>query len=102
MEVKEMFWSWSTFLGAIAYVIAGYGFHQLAKGYMREMSAKVAEIDERFVNELFFTIHAKSERRKDLISALLFLVWPVVIIAVVIRAEWVLNRIKNHVWAKGS
>ena len=92
----------TTVIWMAIYGLAGYGFHIWARHYMKEMSAKVAEIDERFVKDIFITIPARSEREKDVLSCLMLACWPVVIIAVVIKAEREYNRIRHHVWSKGS
>ena len=91
--------SWSWLFGAVAYVVIGYGFNELIKSYMKDMSAKVAEIDERFVDRLFITIDVSSERKKDIMSILLFAIWPIICIAAVLKAEWAYNDIKRHVYA---
>lgn len=92
--------SWSLFLGGIAYAIAGFIVNKVIKDYINELADEVAKIDERYVYSMFLTIGYKSERMRNIANSLLFIVWPVIDIAAILKAESVYDRVVKRNWMK--
>lgn len=90
------------FFGGVVYTLIGLLMNEIVKDYMKEMVQKVERVDKRFVNRLFITVTAKSERIKDVKSMIMFLFWPIMDIAVILKAEWQYNSIRKHVYYKGA
>lgn len=92
--------SWSLFWGGIAYAISGLVMTNIIKDYINELADKVAAVDERYVYRMFLTIGYKNQRTKKIMESLLFVVWPVIDIAAILKAESVYDRVVKRNWTK--
>ena len=87
----------------IIYFVMGIMFRDITESHVTSLEKKVSKIDDRFVEKLRIHIRYKkpTQMKFYMTAAILWIFWPITVIAVIFKAEDEYSIIKHHWTIKG-